>query len=590
MKSLAIISISLSLLFALAFWIADSVYEFHMFQKNLQFMLYQEPLSFLDSLIYNIPPHALFNRLSFFVACLLAGAVSLILGARWLSSEARYQVLSDNFPDGTLFLFDRNFRSLVAGGKAIEQMGLSDALIKGKTIKEIFPDTWPKISLHCKEAINGRESYFELEHAGRSYDVTTLPVSGMQASKGQGILVMHDCTKRKHAEKEQRKLEDQLFQAQKMESVGRLAGGVAHDYNNMLSIIIGHTELALDVTPPDTPLQNHLEKILDAGHRSAKITRQLLAFARKQTIDPEVLDLNKTVAAILKILRRLIGEDIDLLWQPGSESLSVLMDPSQLDQLLANLLVNARDAITGSGKITIETGHKTFDQDYCADHAGFIPGEFVMLSVSDNGCGMDREAQQHIFEPFFSTKERYKGTGLGLATVYGIIKQNNGFINVYSEPEQGTTFRIYLPRHMGKAEKTDRDVDGKAITGHGETVLIVEDETPILELGKTMLEQLGYTVLGATSPTKAMELAEKQTGEIHLVITDVIMPEMSGRELVDHLLKLYPDIKSLYMSGYTANVIAHHGVLEKGIHFINKPFSKQDFAAEIQHVLHGRKS
>ena len=246
-------------------------------------------------------------------------------------------------------------------------------------------------------------------------------------------------------------LQAQFVQAQKMESVGRLAGGVAHDYNNVLSVIIGYTEMAMDEVDPAGPLHANLEEVLTAANRATDITRQLLAFARKQTIAPKVLDLNETVEGMLKMLRRLIGEDIDLAWLPGASLWPVKMDPSQIDQILANLCVNARDAIAGVGKVTIETGTVVFDAAYCADHAGFVPGEFVMLAVSDNGCGMDKEMLDKIFEPFFTTKDVDKGTGLGLATVYGIVKQNNGFINVYSEPGKGTTIKIYLPRHEGKA-------------------------------------------------------------------------------------------------------------------------------------------
>ncbi|MCA1793636.1 MAG: PAS domain S-box protein, partial [Desulfobacteraceae bacterium] len=304
-----------------------------------------------------------------------------------------------------------------------------------------------------------------------------------------------DITDRKQAEAEKEKLQAQLRQAQKMESVGRLAGGVAHDFNNMLGVILGHTELGLKKTAPTDPVHKDLEQILNAARRSADITRQLLAFARKQTIAPKVIDLNHTVANMLKMLGRLIGEDIDLLWQPADDLWAVKMDPSQLDQILVNLCVNARDAITDMGKITIETGIKVFDSAYCKEHAGFVPGEFVLLAVSDNGCGMDRHTLDNLFEPFFTTKETGRGTGLGLATVYGIVKQNNGFINVYSEPEKGSGFRIYLPRHTeDMVEKIlDRPMTPSP-RGSGETILIVEDEATILEMLEVMLESLNYTI------------------------------------------------------------------------------------------------
>jgi len=383
-----------------------------------------------------------------------------------------------------------------------------------------------------------------------------------------------------------KKMEAQLAQAQKMESVGRLAGGVAHDFNNMLGVILGRAELCLKKTAPTDPVHKDLEQILNAAGRSADITRQLLAFARKQTIAPKVIDLNDTVDTMLQMLGRLIGEDIDLLWQPADDLWTVKMDPSQLDQILVNLCVNARDAIADVGKITIETGMKVFDTAYCDVHAGFVPGEFVLLAVSDNGYGMDKHSLDNLFEPFFTTKETGRGTGLGLATVYGIVKQNNGFINVYSEPEKGSSFRIYLPRHTAdRVEKIPDKFMGPSPRGSGETILIVEDEATILEMLEIMLESLSYTILTADSPSRAMEMAHSHAGQIHLVITDVVMPEMNGRDLAEKLSALYPGINILFMSGYTSNVIAHQGVLDDGVAFIQKPFSMADLAEKVRDVL-----
>ena len=397
--------------------------------------------------------------------------------------------------------------------------------------------------------------------------------------------VILDITERKVTEEEKERLQTQLQQAQKMESVGRLAGGVAHDFNNMLAVILGHAEMIMEALDPALPIYTGLEEIKKAAQRSADLTRQLLAFARKQTMAPRVLDLNLTLEGMLQMLRRLIGEDIDLAWRPGKDLASVNMDPSQLDQMLANLCVNSRDAIADVGKITIETGTAVFDDDYCSEHVGFIPGEFVLLAVSDDGCGMDQQTQIQIFEPFFTTKELGKGTGLGLATVYGIVKQNNGFINVYSEPGQGTTFKIYLPRHIGKPVQVREDGLAKPDARGHETILLVEDEPTILKMATTMLERLGYTVLAANTPGEAIHLAREYASHINLLITDVVMPEMNGRDLAKNLLLLYPNLKRLFMSGYTANVIAHHGVLDKGVNFIQKPFSKKDLAVKVKEVL-----
>ncbi len=382
-------------------------------------------------------------------------------------------------------------------------------------------------------------------------------------------------------------LEAQLHQAQKMEAVGRLAGGVAHDFNNMLAVIAGHADLALERTTPDSPLHADLLEIQNAAQRSADLTRQLLAFARKQTIAPKALDLNDTIVGMLKMLGRLIGEDIDLLWKPTRPLWTVRMDPAQIDQILANLVVNARDAIAGVGKITIETGQVMFDEGYCETHAGFIPGEYVLLAVSDNGCGMDKATLVQLFDPFFTTKPRGRGTGLGLATVYGIVKQNQGFINVYSEPEQGTTFKIYLPRYAASDPVSARVPESAVAPTGAETVLLVEDEEALLKLGQLLLERLGYTVLAASSPSAALKLAETYPGVIHLLLTDVIMPEMSGRDLWQRLGALRSGLKCVFMSGYTANVIAHHGVLDEGVHFLQKPFSREVLATKIREVLYG---
>ncbi len=392
--------------------------------------------------------------------------------------------------------------------------------------------------------------------------------------------VAHDSSERKRES-----LESQLVQAQKMESVGRLAGGVAHDYNNMLNIIIGYAELAKEKVDSNDPLQADLVEILMAAKRSTDITRQLLAFARQQTIAPKVLDLNDTIESMLKMLRRLIGEDIDFAWLPGAEMWPVKIDPTQIDQILANLIVNSRDAIAGVGKVTIETDNISVDETYCADHSGISPGKYVLLAVSDDGSGMAPETLDNIFEPFFTTKGIGKGTGLGLATVYGIVKQNNGFINVYSEPDKGTTIKVYLPRHTGQTVAVHRERTLEIPLSRGETVLLVEDDGSILKLGKRILEELGYAVLSTTSPREATKLAEEHTGELNLLITDVVMPGMNGRELSEQLKTLYPEIKTLFMSGYTANVIAHRGVLEDGVCFIPKPFSRKDLAAKVREAL-----
>jgi CheY-like chemotaxis protein len=338
------------------------------------------------------------------------------------------------------------------------------------------------------------------------------------------------------------------------------------------------------VQPPH-PLHTDLKEIQKAAQRSADLTKQLLTFARKQIISPQVLDLNRVIKNMITMLQRLIGEDIDLVWKPAKNLWPVKMDPSQVDQILANLCVNARDAITGVGKLTVETGMKTFDQEYCKVHTGFVPGDFALLAVSDDGIGMDRKTMDKLFEPFFTTKDVGKGTGLGLATIYGIVKQNDGFINVYSEPDQGTTFRIYIPRCEPEEDASKMQPSAVSIPGGSETILLVEDETAILQMIRMMLERKGYRVLPAGLPAEALTLAKAHEGMIHLLITDVVMPEMNGRDLAGQLTALYPNLKLLFMSGYTANIIAHQGILDEGVSFIQKPFSMADLVLQVRGVL-----
>jgi two-component system, cell cycle sensor histidine kinase and response regulator CckA len=399
-----------------------------------------------------------------------------------------------------------------------------------------------------------------------------------------------DLTEHRHILREQERLQAQLQQAQKMESIGRIAGGMAHDFNNILGVILGHAEMALEQVDPGLPLYRDLMEIRTSAARSADLTRQLLSFARKQTISPRVLDFNKAVAGTLKMLQRLIGEDITIEWRPGRDLWPVMADPSQLDQVLTNLCINARDAIGGVGRIVIATECVTFDADFCAAHPGASPGDHVVLTITDSGCGMDQEMLANLFEPYYTTKEIGKGTGLGLATVYGIVKQNSGFINVESEPGKGARFSIYLPRSTGtvdpgKVEQEEKQAPPPAAAQSRETILVVEDEPANLRLITRMLRRQGYTVLAAGSPDKALQVARKRLGEIQLLITDVIMPDMNGRDLARSLLSSCPQMKCLFMSGYTADVIATHGVLAAEVSFIQKPFSEKALAGKIRETL-----
>jgi PAS domain S-box-containing protein len=503
-----------------------------------------------------------------------------------IESETKLQAIFNTVGTG-FFIIDRDTQNIIeANQTAVEMTGLPKERIVGQNCHLLV---CPAEVGKCPVKDLGQKldhSERKLIHTGgQSKDIlkTVYPVT----INGRDCYVESfiDITDRKRAEAEKEKLEAQLFHSQKMESIGRLAGGVAHDFNNMLGVIIGRAELALNKGVPTDELRHNLQEILKAGLRSAELTRQLLAFARKQIAVPKILDLNDTISSMLKMLRRLIGEDIELLWAPELDLWKVKMDPSQVDQILANLAVNSRDAISGVGAITMRTENVAIDDSIRAETPEFIPGEYVLLTVSDTGAGMSKEVCENIFEPFFTTKEVGKGTGLGLSTVYGIVKQNDGFVYVASEPGKGTTFKIYLPRlEVQTAQAPSEDAAGKHPTGT-ETILLVEDDEAILNLSRVILENLGYTVIAASAPEQAINLVEDHPGDIHLLITDVVMPGMNGRELAERLCAIRPNLKRLYMSGYTADLIAHRGILDAGVNFIQKPFGSDELAARVREVL-----
>ena len=394
-----------------------------------------------------------------------------------------------------------------------------------------------------------------------------------------------EVSEREEAEKALKLSEEQLIQAQKMEAIGRLAGGVAHDFNNLLTVINGYSELMEAQLPDDEDLRSSLREIHRAGERAAALTRQLLAFSRKQVLQPELLDLNAVVSEVEKLLRRLIGEDVALVTRLDPALGSVKADPGQLEQVLMNLAVNARDAMPEGGTLTIETANAMLDTGFAMAHPGARSGEYAVLTVADTGIGMSDEVRSHAFEPFFTTKDQGKGTGLGLATAYGIVKQSDGYITVDSEAGRGTTFRIYLPRAAGAAVPSGLGERPAQSPRGTETILLVEDEPGVRRLSRTILEAQGYSVLEAASGDEALKVARSHTGVIHLVATDVIMPGMSGRVLWDRLRVLRPDARVLFMSGYTDDAIARHGVLERGIAFLQKPFTPQRLAEKVREVL-----
>ena len=477
-------------------------------------------------------------------------------------------------PDGAIRYVNPAFETMT-GYSREETLGKNPRFLKsGEHGEAFYRDLWGTISRG--EVWRGRIVNRNKDGKQSVEAATISPICDSSGRVVNYVAVKRDMTEQLH-------LEAQFQQAQKMESVGRLAGGVAHDFNNILGVILGYAELAMGKAGEDSKIYSYLMEICAAAQRSSEIIRQLLAFARKQTITPRVLDLNRVVQGMLKMLRRLIGEELDLVWRPGEGAWPVLMDPAQIDQILANLCVNARDAIEGVGRIEIFTENIHIDEKFCTLHPGALPGTYVLLSVADNGTGMDPETLSHIFEPFFTTKGEGKGTGLGLATVYGIVKQNNGFIDAVSEPGKGAAFRIYLPRHTAFTREADEEDMGEIPPGKGETVLLVEDEAAIRKMVKAILEAIGYHVIEVPWPNEAICLAEGE-GDIHLLLTDVIMPEMNGRALSEAIGRIRPGLRTLFMSGYSVDVLAPREG-DEHMHFIKKPFTKRALALKIREIL-----
>jgi two-component system, cell cycle sensor histidine kinase and response regulator CckA len=426
--------------------------------------------------------------------------------------------------------------------------------------------------------VNQEQSSVDSQTGALIWGLTTkVPVRDARGQIAGLVGISRDITARK-------RLEAQFRHAQKMEGIGRLAGGVAHDFNNLLTAITGYAELARDTLAPDDPLDGDLQAILDAANRATALTRQLLVFARKQVLEPQVLQLNELVLNLDKLLRRLIGEDIEFVTLPAPELWSVKADANQIEQILVNLAINARDAMPRGGKLTIEIANVLLDAAYVRQHMGARRGSYVMLAVSDTGVGMPPEVQARVFEPFFTTKEAGKGTGLGLATCYGIVKQHGGSIWVYSEVGHGTTFKVYLPRTTEVAD--DRRTDASpAVLGGSETVLLVEDEGTVRQLATRVLRQLGYTVLEASDGVEALRVAGEHSGMIDLLLTDVVMPQLGGAVLATRLRETYLRLKVLFMSGYTDQAIVDHSLLEPGVAFLQKPFAPELLARRVREVL-----
>ncbi|MFN2577493.1 MAG: PAS domain S-box protein [Pyrinomonadaceae bacterium] len=507
-------------------------------------------------------------------------------------TEERYRLLFDTNPL-PMWVYDRDSWGFLAVNEAaISYYGYSRNEFLSMTIKDIrsAEDVAVLIdNISDKRGFNSAGTWKHLRKDGSPIDVEIISHPLMFGGRNAKLVLANDVTERKRAEAALHHAEEQLRQSQKLEGIGQLAGGIAHDFNNLLTVINGFCALAMREVKCDDPLFGNLEEIKKAGDRATSLTRQLLAFSRRQVLQPKVLNLDTVVTDMEKMLQRIIGENIDLRAVLEPTLGNVNADPGQIEQILLNLVVNARDSMPDGGKLTIETDNVYLNEQYVKDHVGAQAGPHVMLAVADTGHGMDRETIARIFEPFFTTKEMGKGTGLGLSTVYGIVKQSGGNIWVYSEIGRGTTFKIYLPRVGAAAEEYKRNIENARATKGSETILLVEDEDMLRKLGRQTLKGHGYCILEAANGGEAIALAANE-GRIDLLLTDVIMPGMNGREVAIGLLKTRPSLRVLFMSGYTDDAIVHHGVLDESANFIQKPFSPDELARKVRQVLDEKES
>ncbi len=507
---------------------------------------------------------------------------------RLRESEARYRALFENTVDAVL-LTDPDGSILSANPAAYAMFGWTEEEMRALGHAALLDAGDPRLPKLLEERARTGRATGELSFVRKDGSPFPGEVASLLFKDAAGAertsLIIRDITGRLREAQEKARLEDQLRQTQKVEAIGSLAGGIAHDFNNLTSIVLGYGEQLLGQLSPGDPARRSVEQIIAAGRRSAALTRQLLAFSRKQTLQPEVLDLNALLRNLDTMLGRIIGENIELDVRLAADPGRVVADPGQLEQVVTNLVVNARDAMPGGGRLTVETAGVDLDEGFARDHAGVVPGPYVLLAISDNGSGMDEATMARLFEPFFTTKPKGKGTGLGLATASGIVKQSGGHISVSSVPGAGTTFRIYLPRTAALPEATVAETAGGAPRGRGERILLVDDEAPLREMCAAMLSGLGYRVSAAGSGQEALQLVMEQGLEPDLVVTDVVMPGMSGAELAQRLREHRAELNVLYMSGYPDDAIAPHGVLDPGTQFIPKPFTERALAVKVQEAL-----
>jgi len=546
------------------------------------------------------------KRILLVTAALISGTEYINVYARDISerkraeealreSEVRFRTLFSQAAVGVAQVESQTGRVVRINKRYCDIIGYTPDEMIQKSFREItHPDDLQKNLSNMKDLIEGRISKFSIDKRYFRKDgslgwvkLWVSPMWEVGQMPDYHIAVVEDITDRKQAEKDKQHIEAQLQQSQKMEAIGLLAGGIAHDFNNLLTTIIGYADFALEQVRENISLTSEIKEIRKAGRKAAALTRQLLTFSRKQLIQPEILNLNDILKNTEKMLRRTIGEDIEFKTMFESELWDVKMDPGQIDQILLNLVVNARDAMPTGGKLTIETANVELDDVYFQNYGVKDKrGSYVLLSVADSGIGMDEEILSRIFEPFFTTKERGQGTGLGLSTVFGIVQQNNGHIRADSEPGKGTTFKVYFQRIKTDevSDDIEEQLDENQLKG-SETILVVEDSETLLKLTQKMLESYGYKILAAQSGNEAIQILNGHDGTIHLLLTDVVMPDMNGRELAEKIQSESPKVQVLYMSGYTDDTISKHGVLYDDVEFIEKPFSAKDLGLKVREVL-----
>jgi two-component system cell cycle sensor histidine kinase/response regulator CckA len=575
--------IILSAVVGLSFWVVQAALDALVFAEG----------SFLDLLIFDVPGHELYSRLVVLAISIVSGVlISRFLAERRRAEEALRRTEQEKAAilgamSELVAYQDTEMRVLWANRAAGESVGLAPERLVGSLCYEV----WHQRSSPCadcpveKARETGRPQEGEITSPdGRVWSIRGYPVRDANGDVVGSVEVTLDISERRRAEEEREKIQAQLLQSQKMEAIGRLAGGVAHDFNNLLTTITGYSGLLLNSLDDGDPLRGDLEEIMKATRRAASLTRQLLAFSRKQVLQPQSLDLNALVSDVGKMLHRIIGEDIELVNDLEPRLGRVKADPGQIEQIIMNLVVNARDAMPQGGRLTIKTENVILDEDYCQVFAEARPGEFVRLSVEDTGVGMDKKTLQHMFEPFFSTKE--DGTGLGLSVVYGIVKQHEGWVNVYSEPGQGSAFKVYLPAFAVEAEgKKVEAISLQELQGSGERILLVEDDEGVRKLTTRALGRNGYVVFEAARTQEALRVFEGEGGKFHLVFTDVVLPDGTGLQLIDQLLPRNPELRVLLSSGYTDRKSQWPLIRARGFRFLQKPYALAELLRAIREAI-----